>query len=768
MKRLLRIQYITLFLLLVLLTACGQNTPATTESEQTSAVVSESKTPETSTAPNTEDAPKENTFTVPIIFYRQDPESGEYLKADESSHTFTQKDGVSNALTIDPVIPEHYELDSDKTDLTPSDIQEGDTIVIYFKCKTVNVTFTDGESTTAQTLRAGQTPTPPEFSRYGYTLTGYDKPIAPVYEDTVYTAVWEITTYTLTLYTAKGSRIDTDGFTEQEGHFTKGFTVFDSFTLPTPQNESYHFLAWNTEADRSGKDYTEITKDTNEDIVLYAIYDVSLYSISFAEENGILYPSYYLPYGTPITAPKIAPENQKAGYGLTWYEDENATKPYRFTAMPRQNITLYGKWELDTGTGFLSWDLENIQNETIDSREELLAFIDYVHFYNFTESVSIEVTYDTYENVIQDIGELGMLGDFRANGALGYGAGEKTSYRHENAKCYIEIKVSRSYRESEATLTTEPTSETAYTYLTKTITPRGDAYTDFYIDRLQNSMAVTTTNQLHYVVEHGYRPLPEEGSPAERIYLAAKTLLNDILPADATDFEKAELIFNYLVQNVQYDDRAVQISETPGAVWSNYDAFFLEGVFDRQKAVCDGIAKAYSLLCNIEGIPCVEVVGDAHAWNRVKLNNIWYVADPTHGNLHIRDANRSITDHSHFLMSDREKAALGYASVSYPAIKASEGYDYFGNKRFTYNGYTFDYAIESSDELAILLAHLLTLKDDLDGCSIDLSYSSWFVSLSTAYQSALRTLNRSGIDFPYRINIIDPAFGSAYKMIFTK
>ena len=152
----------------------------------------------------------------------------------------------------------------------------------------------------------------------------------------------------------------------------------------------------------------------------------------------------------------------------------------------------------------------------------------------------------------------------------------------------------------------------------------------------------------------------------------------------------------------------------------------------------------------------------------MKINNVWYVADPTHGNLHISNKNFSLADFAHFLMSDKEKEAIGYESVSYPEIKATESYDYFAGKIFTYNGYAFDYVIENSDELAILLAHLLTLREDLDSCSIDLSYSSWFTPLSTAFQSAVRTLNRSGIAFPYRATIIDPAFGSVYKIVFTK
>ena len=755
-----RLSFLLLLLFTLVLSSCMANEPAVTESRTTTAtLVSES----TSSSP-IESTPQEDLVAISVITYQQDSESGEYVKTNEETRRILK----GRALNLDIAAPDHYEIDLERSRLSLESANEGDSLTVYFKCKTYEVKFTNGESNTIQTLRAGQTPTPPEFSRYGYTLTGFDKPLEPIYQNTVYTAEWELNLYTVTLYTADGSSIENEDFIEGQGFFTKTFSVFDHFTLPTPQNSAYAFLAWNTEPDRSGEDVTEITKDTSHNLALYAIYDVTLYEIAFVEENSVPYPSYYLPYGTPVTAPKIHPENQIAGYGLTWYEDEDGTKPYHFSTMPQKNITLYGKWEIDTDTGFLSWNLDDIESETIDSREELAAFIDYVHFYNFTEAVSIEVTYDTYQNVIDDIAEIGMLGDFRANGAISYGAGEKTSYRHKNAKCYVEIKVARSYRDSEATLSTEPTSEKALAYLTEPIIPRGNAYTDFYIDRLPNSIAVTTTNQLHYVVEHGYRPIPEQGSSAERIYLAAKHLLNEILPLDATDYEKVELIFLYLVQNVQYDDRAVQIAMTPGALWSDYDAFFLEGVFDHQKAVCDGIAKAFSLLCNIEGIPCVEVVGNSHAWNRVKINNVWYVSDPTHGNLHIANKDYSITDFNQFLMSDQQKAKLDYTSESYPRIKAETDYNYYQNKTFTYNGKTYDYVIESTNELAIFLSHIITMQGNLDGCTVDISYTVWFTSLSSAYQSAVRTLNRNGISCPYRITVIDTDNNSSYKIIFTK
>ena len=44
---------------------------------------------------------------------------------------------------------------------------------------------------------------------------------------------------------------------------------------------------------------------------------------------------------------------------------------------------------------------------------------------------------------------------------------------------------------------------------------------------------------------------------------------------------------------------------------------------ENQFAVCDGLSKAYVLLCAIEGIDCVKVNGKAdgagHAWNKVYL-----------------------------------------------------------------------------------------------------------------------------------------------------
>ena len=328
------------------------------------------------------------------------------------------------------------------------------------------------------------------------------------------------------------------------------------------------------------------------------------------------------------------------------------------------------------------------------------------------------------------------------------------------------IRVKVDYRDKEAKKTTEPTGEKAYTYLTAPITPRGESYTEFYIDKLTLSYSVTTSNQLLYVVEHGYRPVPVKNSPAETVYLAARKLLNEILPENATQLEKAELIFNYLITNIAYDDNAVAITKDNASVWPEYDAFFLEGVFLQKKAVCDGISSAFSLLCNIEGIPAVKVLGPGHAWNRVKINNRWYVADATFGNLHIANQSYSIADHSQFLISDDEKTKGGYPGQNYLSIVADENYGYFAYKSATCNGRTFDYEINSTEELARLLEFVSSLSSDLSYSTVNFIFDIQGTTFDKALASAETILKLRGVTIKNKISYYMNTDTGLCKLVF--
>jgi hypothetical protein len=154
------------------------------------------------------------------------------------------------------------------------------------------------------------------------------------------------------------------------------------------------------------------------------------------------------------------------------------------------------------------------------------------------------------------------------------------------------------------------------------------------IDSNTRTMSVSTSNQLYFAVVLGYRPVPVSGSPAETIYNAAKAVSRRIINNSMSDAAKVHAIYDYLTAEMIYDNWLTEqdFTSNPEKV---YESFNLEGVFLRGVAVCDGIAKAFTLLCGIEGIASVKINGETgttgHAWNKVLIDGKWYACDATWG-----------------------------------------------------------------------------------------------------------------------------------------
>ncbi len=82
-----------------------------------------------------------------------------------------------------------------------------------------------------------------------------------------------------------------------------------------------------------------------------------------------------------------------------------------------------------------------------------------------------------------------------------------------------------------------------------------------------------------------------------------------------SEFEKEKTLHDLLCSKVSYE-----FGEFDQSIYS---------VFFQQESVCAGYAKAYALLCNGQGIDTVVVTSDLHAWNKVRINDSWYVVDCT-------------------------------------------------------------------------------------------------------------------------------------------
>jgi len=253
------------------------------------------------------------------------------------------------------------------------------------------------------------------------------------------------------------------------------------------------------------------------------------------------------------------------------------------------------------------------------------------------------------------------------------------------------------------------TQENIYNSLTERVQTRTLA-----IDKSKDTLNVANSNELYRAVSNGYKPvIDEENSDLISLYSKAREVLNTYVTDSMTDLEKVKTIYEWIVTKVTYDKAAVNSTSENKSL---YNAFSMEGVFFDKRAVCDGKSKAFALLCGMEGIKAVRVVGFAnenlanqiaiwagkgatesqimqslsstgwgHAWNKVLVDangdNIkeWYVVDTTWGDLSIGTgySPKEYLTYDYFLVTDKdiERTHISY-QTQYNATTAFNAYDY--------------------------------------------------------------------------------------------
>ena len=102
---------------------------------------------------------------------------------------------------------------------------------------------------------------------------------------------------------------------------------------------------------------------------------------------------------------------------------------------------------------------------------------------------------------------------------------------------------------------------------------------------------------------------------------------------EGTDYEKELRVHDWFCKNVSYDFKGTNMDDPARVVLSHN----IVGVFAKQKAQCEGIAKAVKVLLNAVDIKCIVATGDAdangsrehHAWNVVDIDGNPYHVDVT-------------------------------------------------------------------------------------------------------------------------------------------
>lgn len=125
----------------------------------------------------------------------------------------------------------------------------------------------------------------------------------------------------------------------------------------------------------------------------------------------------------------------------------------------------------------------------------------------------------------------------------------------------------------------------------------------------------------------------------QRLRQAVERVLQSCFPdgwRHLPPLKREKLLFNYIADHVSYDHESWQQVQK-NAKWTtqNSDAWSAYGALVKGKAVCQGIACAFKLLCDQVDIPSLVVIGsimknlERHAWNIVRIDGKFYHVDCT-------------------------------------------------------------------------------------------------------------------------------------------
>lgn len=284
---------------------------------------------------------------------------------------------------------------------------------------------------------------------------------------------------------------------------------------------------------------------------------------------------------------------------------------------------------------------------------------------------------------------------------------------------------------------------------------RSDSFEEFLINESIYSYNVETSDQLFYVLERGVKPICKVGSNAEKLYQELKKILRNIISDDMTDVEKVKAIHDYLIMNIVYDHELLLKVQNNDPTVHDYNGFYLEGTLLDKKAVCEGISKTFTALCNIEGIPCVTVDGYqtnnpngvGHAWNKVFVDNAWYIVDCTSDGT-IINSSFEVLSYKYFLI-DENTFKVRYTAINFDNIKCNKSINIYKTMNFKYNDETYDFNIESQKELDIIIAYYekANIKKSTIEFKIDFDFGeSCLDEITKAYQNNSLTANISYIN----------------------
>ncbi len=225
---------------------------------------------------------------------------------------------------------------------------------------------------------------------------------------------------------------------------------------------------------------------------------------------------------------------------------------------------------------------------------------------------------------------------------------------------------------------------------------------------------VENSEQLFYATLKNYFPYCKKGTKAYEMLAKLTGILSRIIDDNMTEIEKFQAIYNYVVCENTYDYESFNYKDSKH---TDYSCYFLEGILDYKNAVCDGIVKALTVFCRLEGIESYHIGAvsgqGGHAYCYVKIGEQFYLSCPTSGS-NIEKVN-NLRYHTHtnlFMLTDyyTSSPSWDYFSDAYPDIKEQvmkgQPYDYYFNYQVQLENETMNLVIDKKEKGIQILSHV--------------------------------------------------------------
>lgn len=221
------------------------------------------------------------------------------------------------------------------------------------------------------------------------------------------------------------------------------------------------------------------------------------------------------------------------------------------------------------------------------------------------------------------------------------------------------------------------------------------------------------SEDLFYLISNGYFPYVEE-EKLSSLFSKMLGVAGRFLDEGISDLDKYKGLYNYIVVENHYDYDSFNYKDSEH---TDYECYFLEGVFNHHNAVCDGICKALVCLSRLVGLEAYHIGSSngvsGHAYLYVNIDGVYYLSCPTNGSKISREGDIKYQTHtnSYFLTDyDTSDSEWDFFSPSYPSIieklKQVKPYDYYAEEAFVIDGVTYDYQIDSAGEGMDILNHV--------------------------------------------------------------